>query len=506
MKGKLIQDKYIILKTLGRDKFSQTFLAKNKTRFGTRRYVIKKFRPILGNPHAKEIRDLFYKEATILNRLNSENPQIPLLYGFFIDGEDFYLVREWIKGITLEQKVQQQGVLPESEVKQILDSILRVLEYIHSYDIVYRQLKPSCILLRQGNWLSQLKKQDYVPVPIYFGGVKELEAKAEKIRPVRAVLAHRKEYISPEQEEGQSVYASDLYSLGLTAIYLLTGKTPDELSLDSFSNRLLWQQEAPNLKTNLARVINRAICPNVKGRFASAKEMLQALNSQPVLISRSVINPESKKSVLTPETKLVLSMLSLSLGILGIAFGLLNFGLPQFSSKKGELEDSSSTIARMDTMNQTFVDSNPKYSQNSQDFQEGLDIPTFPVGTSQAGVMDSLGNPSVISKGYWGNSKAFSYFDFAPNQIALGYLSDVKTKKIRQTEVSFDESVELKTIHTTAQRLLLDNYSTEVEHQINQIFFNTSLNRQMKLKNLKMIIQRNSHNGIYLGVWDKDFH
>ncbi len=236
MKGKIIQAKYHILRTLSRDAFSETFLAQDQKRFSRDRYIIKKFRPILGNPQGVNVKRLLHQEARVLKQLSGSNRQIPRLYEYFMDGEDFYLVREWIEGLTLEQKVQQQGRLPEAEVEQILKSILSCLKYIHSHGIVYRQLAPSSIILRQNGWIDWLPTRfqtNHLPVPIYFGGVKELETKINHSYQRNLVLANQQEYISPEQEQGKSVYASDLYSLGLTAIYLLTAKTPAELPLNS---------------------------------------------------------------------------------------------------------------------------------------------------------------------------------------------------------------------------------------------------------------------------------
>ena len=108
MKGKLIQNKYSILRVLGQDVFRETFLAKDKNWFSRDRYVIERFRPILGNP-TEATRQLFDREASILKRLSGKNPQIPQLCEYFIDGENFYIVREWIDGLTLKQ-IQQQGL------------------------------------------------------------------------------------------------------------------------------------------------------------------------------------------------------------------------------------------------------------------------------------------------------------------------------------------------------------------------------------------------------------
>ncbi|WP_019504291.1 serine/threonine-protein kinase [Pleurocapsa sp. PCC 7319] len=335
MNGKLFSSNYRILKTLGQDKFSETFLAQDHRLLSHRRYVIKKFRPILGNLQGQATKLGFYQEASVLKRLSGDSCQIPRLYEYFMDGEDFYLVREWIPGITLEQKIRQQGRLAETEVKNVLSSILSVLKYIHSYGIVYRDLKPSSIVLRQVDWLGKLRGRNLVPVPIYFSGVKELaKEKISVIQNSFYVLAKQKEYIPPEQERGKSVYASDLYSLGLTAIFMLTAKTPSELEFDYSINRMMWQGEASELKTNLVRIIDRAICPSPQARFASAEEMLQALHSQLVLIPRSVENQPTKKfwsnsAIFNSEIKVTLILFLLALGIIGIFFSFLNFDFTQ---------------------------------------------------------------------------------------------------------------------------------------------------------------------------------
>ena len=510
MKDKSIQNKYQIIRTLGKNKFSETFLAKNKGQFFGGRYVIKKFRPILGNAQATQIRRLLRQEAKILKRLDA-HPQIPQLVDSFVDGTNFYLVREWIGGITLEQKVKRDGVSSEAETKQILDSILKVLKYIHGYGIVYRQLKPSSILLHQRNWLHSRQEQNYLPIPIYFGGVKELEKEPEKLPLAGAAIALHREYLSPEQELGKSLYASDIYSLGLTAIYLLTGKTPAELSTDA-SGKLLWRQKSIELKTNLARVIDRAISPEPGDRFTSAESMLQALHSQPVLFSRSVVNVPAK-SLITPEVKVTSALFMVGLGTMGTAFALSNLNFAWFTEqdKQNEIEQTKiepnkmeKIASKIEKMPETFHSLvNPQPSSKSS---ESLAVPVFPVGTNREKVLASLGEPTMSSKGYWGMSWAFSYVNYAPERFSLGYLSDERTEKVRQTEITFVESTDLMTIHQTVRELLLDEYTLEIEHQLDRVFERSSDAQEFEGKKLRGIIQRNSQNGIYVGVWDKDFH
>ena len=492
--SQLIRNKYRILRTLGRDAFSETLLANDRTELIQRRYIIKRFRPILGNPQANEIKRLFYREASILKRLSGQNRQIPQLYEYFMMGEDFYLVREWIDGLTLEQKVRQQGKLSETEVKQILDSILSVLKYIHSYGIIYRQLKPSSIVLRQ-NRRSRSSTSDFLPVPIYFGGVEELALTAGKRESHSLVTTARREYVPLEQERGKTVYASDIYSLGLTAIYLLTGKTPTELPTDRQSKQILWHQEVEGVSIHLMRVIDRAICPLPEDRFNSAEAMLQALHSSSIDISMPVARPSVRQSSISP-VQIVAVFSLLSLGLLGITSRMLNFNLNLSGTSEADEIYDPVAEARIEAIAQRL---------NAPDPETEV-IPAFTVGVPQQQVIESLGQPTKVSQGYWRDSKALLYRDFVPSRVDLGYLTDTETKLVRQSEMTFAPSVDLLTIQQSAQQLLEANYSATVAKHIEQIYFDRSDRQEFQVGNLAGIVQRNPQDYIYLAIWDRQFH
>ena len=478
MKGAIINNKYTIIKVLGKNLFSETYLARGRGTSCFRRYVIKKFRPILGDPQARTFRAVFEREASVLRLLSGENKQIPRLYEYFQDGEEFYLIREWIEGVTLEQKVQQEGKLPESEVKEILNSILSVLKYIHQYGIVYRELSPSSVVLRQQIKIDRLAQSKYLPVPIYFGKVRELAAKTKTSDRHNLVMANCDRYISSElkSELEISSFASDLYSVGAIAIYLLTGKTLTEFDSNPYNNKLLWQKECPRISPNLAIIIDRAISPEPRDRFVDAEAMLQALSTQSIDISATAVTQLEKKPWLTAEIKIVSILSSLGLGVLGTTFAALNLDFSFLSE-----------------------------SQRDRESQPQLNIPAFRVGLTVEKVKSSLGEPTYASKGYWENSKVFLYKDFIP-EVDLGYLSDLDTGTIHQTEVSFDESVEDIEIEHTLKQLLMADYSTEIDRQIEKVIDKKSDKQKFRANNLEGVIQRNAQNQIYLAVWQTGFH
>ncbi len=168
--------------------------------------------------------------------------------------------------------MQQQGVMSESAVKEILTSILPVLDYVHSKGIVHRDIKPDNILIRYA---------DGKPILIDFGAVKETVGTimTPSGNSTRSIVIGTPGFMPSEQTVGRPMFASDIYSLGLTAIYLITGKIPQELGTDPATGGVLWRQHALNVTPTFAAILDKAIQYHPSDRFVSAKEMLQALHT-----------------------------------------------------------------------------------------------------------------------------------------------------------------------------------------------------------------------------------
>jgi serine/threonine-protein kinase len=269
----LLNNRYRVLQTLGSGGFGNTFLAEDIHMPSSRRCVIKQLKPVTHDPKAYEtVKERFQREAAVLEELGEGSSQIPKLFAYFSEAGQFYLVQEYIEGDTLTKRVEQGGALSEREVKDILVSLLPVLDYVHSRRIVHRDIKPDNIILR---------KRDGLPVLIDFGAVKEamntvVNAPAQ-VAP--SMVIGTPGFMPAEQARGRPTFASDLYSLGLTAVFLLTGKMPQELQTDDRTGDILWRQQARNIHSELATVIDRAIRFTPGDRFASAPEMLNALQS-----------------------------------------------------------------------------------------------------------------------------------------------------------------------------------------------------------------------------------
>lgn len=263
--------RYQLVRPISEGGFGRTFLALDQQMPSQRYCVIKQLKPIHHDPKTyAEVLKRFKEEARALQSLGENWDRIPTLLAYFEENQQFYLVQEWIEGETLAQVLSQKGVFSEARVCKIVLDLLPTLARVHSQQRVHRDIKPENIVLRQ---------QDGQPVLLDFGAVKELmrlEVRAPH-QSGQSVAIGTLGFMPPEQAAGHPIPGSDLYALGLTAIYLLTGKMPFELGTDPQTGGVVWQSWAPSLSPGLAAVLERAIQPYPQGRFRSATEMEDAL-------------------------------------------------------------------------------------------------------------------------------------------------------------------------------------------------------------------------------------
>ena len=286
MKAVLLNNRYRILKTLGRGGFGETYLTEDTHMPSGRKCVLKQLKPIVKNPETHTplwMKERFQREAAILEELGEGSDRIPQLYAYFSEDDKFYLVQEWIEGLTLDQYWSQEGNLHRDEVREILLQLLPVLDYVHSRRIIHRDIKPENIILRQG---------DNKPFLIDFGAVKEAiatEINGESSSNYSASIG-TPGYMASEQAAGRPIYSSDLYSLGLTMIFLLTGKSPHELETDPRNGEIIWLEHVSNVDPALTAIINKAVKFHPRDRFSTAQEMLDELSNNANEASNNLTN------------------------------------------------------------------------------------------------------------------------------------------------------------------------------------------------------------------------
>jgi hypothetical protein len=120
-------------------------------------------------------------------------------------------------------------------------------------------------------------------VLIDFGAVKEVVATVVDSHgiPTSTIIIGTPGFMPLEQSAGRPIFASDLYSLGLTAIFLLTSKYPLDM-LDKQTGEIVWRKYAPNVSEHLAKILTKVIEPNPRDRFLNARDMLLALQADEV--------------------------------------------------------------------------------------------------------------------------------------------------------------------------------------------------------------------------------
>jgi serine/threonine protein kinase len=269
----ILEGRYLATKILGAGGFGTAFLGRDRLTPSIRQCAIKQFRPaVVMNPEQLDMaRDLFHREAEVLEQLGCEHPQIPNLFAFFdlpapnkitgVDDPFFYLVQEFVEGENLEQELDRRGRFNEAEVLDILNEMLGILEFIHSHNVIHRDIKPSNIMRHPNGRLYLLD----------FGAIKNIT------KPGSTVI-YSQGYAPPEQFRGQQVFfASDLYALAATCVVLLTNETHDKL-FDTIRDQWQWENYA-KVSNATAVVLNRMLQNAPFSRFQSVEETRLALKS-----------------------------------------------------------------------------------------------------------------------------------------------------------------------------------------------------------------------------------
>lgn len=274
----LLQDRYRVIKGLGQGGFGATFLAQDEALPGQPSCVIKQLRPSGTAPHILQMaRELFEREAETLGRIGN-HPQVPRLLDYFENCEQFYLVQEYINGLTLQQEVKRNGVFSEAGVKQFLSELLPLLQYIHERKVIHRDIKPANIIRRS---------QDCRLVLIDFGAVKNQVQTLTNQSEHTALTAYAigtPGFAPPEQMAMRPVFASDIYALGVTCIFMLTGKSPKDINYNPTTGEMQWEQLV-YISEHLTEVLRKMLEVSVRNRYQSAEEVLRGLELEPYLDS-----------------------------------------------------------------------------------------------------------------------------------------------------------------------------------------------------------------------------
>ncbi len=272
MLGKTLTGRYKIVKLLGGGGFSQTFIAEDGHLPDRPACVIKQLKLVSSQAEVLRIsRELFDKEAKVLYRLGKHNC-IPGLLAHFEEDEEFFLAQELIEGDVLTQEIKRGQCLGEQYTIDFLTDILLTLDFVHHQQVIHRDIKPSNLIRRFS---------DRKIVLIDFGAVKEVSTQPiSQLGHTSSLVIGSPGYMPNEQYSGKTMFASDIYAIGMIAMQALTGLSPNQIPEDSITSEFCWRDRVEVTPT-LADIIDKMVRFDFRQRYQSASEVLEAL--QPLL-------------------------------------------------------------------------------------------------------------------------------------------------------------------------------------------------------------------------------
>ncbi len=263
--GELLQGRYHILRTLARGGMGTICLAQDAKLFD-RQCVLKEMLLDYFEPaDIPEFTQMFKREAELLAKL--DHPNIPRVSDFFTDRSRHYLVMDFVQGQNLEELLTQRGTpFPENQVREWAVQLCDVLGYLHAQSppIIFRDLKPGNIMLDKA---ERIKLIDFGIARIYSWGKRR-----------DTMTMGTPGYAASEQYgTGQTDARSDIYSLGLTLLRLVSGHDPAA----SPFNHPPARQINPTVSAALEKIIQRATMTDPNHRFGAAAEFKAALIAVP---------------------------------------------------------------------------------------------------------------------------------------------------------------------------------------------------------------------------------
>jgi serine/threonine-protein kinase len=257
-RGQII-GKYKILQTIGSGGFGTVYLAEDT-------WIDKKV--ALKVPH-KQTLDFgeLLREPRLLASLN--HPNIVTILTAEKQENVFFIVMEFVPGETLESIIARSGALDLAAALDYTCQICNAVDHAHRHGIIHRDLRPSNVLVTDS---GLVKVAD-------FGTSRVLEIAAQG-----TTVIGSPPYMAPEQFHGKTVFASDVYSIGVTMFQMLTGDLPYDTPSPADVERLrrgelhvMPRQRNPNVPRGINDIVVRAMAPEIHERYQRAGDLLDAV-------------------------------------------------------------------------------------------------------------------------------------------------------------------------------------------------------------------------------------
>jgi len=219
----------------------------------------------------KDIRNRFFREAQLAGAL--QHPNITLVYEFGFEGDVPFLVQEFLPGEDLDRMIKAGAPLPLHDKLKIMLGIAFGLEYAHKAGVMHRDVKPANVRVLDN---QSVKIMD-------FGIAKSVDPSGDIT--MTGITVGSSSYMSPEQIGGDTIdFRTDIFSFGILAYELLSYRKPFRnenlfLLLEQIvkEDPVPLAELAPDLPPSLVQVVEKAMAKRPEDRFASAKDLRNAL-------------------------------------------------------------------------------------------------------------------------------------------------------------------------------------------------------------------------------------
>ncbi|WP_100373251.1 Stk1 family PASTA domain-containing Ser/Thr kinase [Bacillus sp. FJAT-45037] len=262
MLGQRIADRYQILETIGGGGMANVYLALDVIL--DRHVAVKVLQPQFSED--EQFIKRFRREAQAATSLN--HPNVVNIYDVGEEGNTYYIVMEYVRGLTLKELIQQEGPLKTERVLDLFKQMMAAISHAHANQIIHRDIKPHNILV----------SEDGVAKVADFGIARAISSAT--ITHTNSVMGSV-HYLSPEQARGGHVtYRSDIYSLGIVLYEMVTGTLPfkGDTAVSIAIKHL--QSEIPSAKTivpelpqSIENVIRQATIKDPEKRYPTVTEM-----------------------------------------------------------------------------------------------------------------------------------------------------------------------------------------------------------------------------------------
>lgn len=285
--GRLIADRYLLEKRIGRGAMGQVYLATDQN-LGTRRVAVKTVRQdLLNSDDLQEGEAIIRFEREAMSAASIRHPNIVDVTDFGeSDNGVFFLVMEYVEGETLQKLLRREGTLSVKKAVGLLKQIGEGIEAAHEAGVLHRDLKPANIFLMRKHKSGDgfIKVGDFGLAKIINQTVTDITSKAT---PSTRGIIGTPEFMSPEQMQPELGVdeRSDLYALGVIAYLMLGGKTPFSGDLMQLVMQKIMHSPPPlsNLRSDIPKkldaVIMSALGTNPKNRPASVGEWIESLEN-----------------------------------------------------------------------------------------------------------------------------------------------------------------------------------------------------------------------------------